>query len=173
MDRKSPFPPIRRRWLERKFEYRSDPGEVDVRWATLKTRGTAVLPIAVLRPALRTPDGNVRVRIEEMPHYSWIRDSVRGNDDARSRHAYLEYVRRWIEEDVGSPYSPEARLAHFERLVRDFLTGNRPVSSLFVVSAPPKRRHRVGAVIAKLYDGVHRAALARALGEETIRSLIV
>jgi glycosyltransferase involved in cell wall biosynthesis len=149
-----------------RYGYTPDPLMVDVRWSSVRTHGFIKVPLNVLRSPIHTSAG-IRLRpIEETPHYEWIRSLVAGHDDPSSRQAYRQYLETYYpEEDMA------AGLDHVRATVSSFLSEILVDGSVEIVTYAPTYYRGDHYIV--IYDGVHRSAIAKALGHEIIRCRLV
>ena len=157
---------------KRRFGYKPEPKSIDLRWTTVITHGVITVPIKTLLPSMCTENGNVRVPIENTPHYQWIKDLVDGNDDAVSKENYRRYVEAFCSHDTYFPWSAEEKLNNVIKMVASYQSDPEKREAITIITAAPKRKFRVCPYAVKIYDGVHRAAIAMALGNKCIRCLV-
>jgi hypothetical protein len=103
--------------------------------------------------------------VEETPHYKWIKSLVLGNDDLHARDNYRDYLETYYPGEDAS-----AGLEQVVSLVSLFKS--KAGSNLInIVTHPPM--YYQGADCIVIYDGVHRSAIATALGQESIQCRLV
>jgi glycosyltransferase involved in cell wall biosynthesis len=151
----------------RQFGYRRDPKVFDAEWGTVQTSGVIKVSIDFLRAPIYTPTGLRLMLIEDTPHYHWLRCLIDGNDDTRSREKYREYI-----EDFFPEADTDAQLAKIMRLATSFRSDSNSDSLVTIATFPPTRGQgsELNVVI---YDGVHRSAIAKALGHRFIQCRLV
>jgi hypothetical protein len=157
---------------KRKFGYISNPQVIDIGWTIVNVYGTITIPLDMLLAAISTKNGNIRVPIEQTPHYCWIKSLVDGEDDPVSREKYLEYNRLFQAKDVFMPNDMEKRLDHMKAQVSLYRSDIEKIKSIAIITSAPKRKFRMLPYAAKIYDGVHRACIMRAFGYKSIQCLV-
>ncbi len=149
-----------------KFGYKHDPMTIDTRWSLVNTDGVIRVPLNLVRAPIHTIEGIRFVPVEETPHCKWIRSLVMGSDDACLRDKYREYLEAYYpEEDTA------AGLDHVVALVSSFQSGANRDSLITIVTHPPTLYKGSDYIV--VYDGVHRSAIAKALGHEFVRCRLV
>ncbi len=149
-----------------KFGYKQDLINIDVRWATVFTHGIIKVPLNILRAPIVTSDGTQLMPIEDTPHYPWIKSIVEGCENLHLRDRYSSYLENYFPDDdklVG--------LAQVIALVSSFKAAVNYHSIITIVTQIPVRYQ--GSFYIVIYDGVHRAAIAKALGHEFIKCRLV
>ena len=163
---------LREHLWKRKFGYKPEPNTVDVGWTTVKTHGVIAVPVDILLPSVCTKNGNIRVPLRQTAHYHWIRDIVDENDDSASREEYKKYIEEFHLEHIYPQKSLEQRLNHVVEMVSSYKSDAEKSRSITIITGAPTRKFRVCPYAVKIYDGVHRAAIAMALGNTFIRCLV-
>jgi len=135
---------------------------VDIRWAIVNTHGFIRVPLGMLRAPIPTPEGELLMPIEATPHYPWIKSLVAGRDDVHLRDKYREHWAAYHHRD-----DTQARLEQVEALVESFKTRADHDSLITIVTHAPTRYQGSDYIV--IYDGVHRSAIATALGHEFVR----
>ena len=148
-----------------KFGYERNPMTIDVRWGIVDTSGVIQVPLIIIRASIATPTGNRLFKIEETPHYLWIKALIEGHDDRYARAKYREYTETYWPEE-----SAEDALATVVNLVESFRAHHD--TPITIVTLPPAL---IGDsdIYVQIYDGVHRAAIAKALGHQFIQCRLV
>lgn len=149
----------------RQFGYKRDPKIIDVRWGMVDTYGVIQVPLNIIRASIVTPTGNRLFTIEETPHYPWIKALIEGHDDRYARAKYREYTETYWPEEIA-----EDVLATVVNLVESFRAHHD--TPITIVTLPPAL---IGDsdIYVQIYDGVHRTAIAKALGHEFVRCRLV
>ena len=163
---------LREHLWKRKFGYKPKPNTVDIGWTMVDTHGVITVPIKMLRPSICTENGNVRVPLEKTPHYQWIKDLVDGNDDAVSKKKYRRYLEAFCSNDPCFPWNAEEKLDNMKKTVSLYKSDPERCRAVTIITSAPKRKFRVCPYTVKIYDGVHRASIAMALGNESILCLV-
>lgn len=158
---------VRDMFWRRQFSYKHDPQTVDVGWGTIRTSGVIQVPLHVLRAPIVTPMGTRLMAVEETPHYHWIKALIEGDDDAYSRDKYREYLETFYPE-----VDLDEGLADVVSLVSSLQTQSNSDSLITVVTHPPTRNRGSDPYVV-IYDGVHRSAIAKALGHKFIQCRLV
>ena len=151
----------------RKFNYVRAQEAVDVRWNLVKTHGFIMIPVDILRAPLVTPQGNGIFHIKETPHYKWIKSLVVGNDDEVARREYCEYIADFFPNST-----VESEMENVLQLVDVFTSHADNDTQITIVTHSPKRVGKSGFSV-EIFDGLHRAAIATALGHLEIRCRII
>lgn len=150
----------------RKYSYKVDPKSIDVRWSNVDTCGIIKIPINILLAPIVTPSGNRLFTIEETPHYPWIKSLVEGNEMMHLREKYREYLATYYPEE-----DTVAGLEQVVALVSSFKSGESHPSLITIVAHLPV--HYKGSDYVVIFDGVHRSAVAKAMGHEFIQCRLV
>ena len=160
-----PFLFLQELFWKHKFSYRRDPMPVDVRWGIVNTSGVIKVPLIIIRASIVTPTGNRLFKIEDTPHYPWIKALMEGHDDRYARAKYREYTETYWPEK-----SAEDALATVVALVESFRAHrDTPIT---IVTLPPALIGYFD-IYVQICDGVHRAAIAKALGHEFVQCRLV
>lgn len=149
-----------------KFGYESDPQTINVRWAIVYTHGVINVPLNILRAPIVTPTGIQLMPIEDTPHYPWIKSLVEGSEDVYLRDKYRSYLEAYYPEE-----DTTAGLDQVVALVSTFQSGANRDSLITIVTHTPTRYQGSDYIV--IYDGVHRSAIAKALGHESIKCRLV
>lgn len=153
--------------LRKKFHYKYDPKNIDVGWGNIYTYGTIKIPLNILRANIYTPTGMRLVPIEETPHYQWINDLIQGNDNTDSYSKYHEYVKTFFPE-----LNTDEQLDKIKNLVRSILSQPNKNSQITITVYTSKyNRNSFPYII--IFDGNHRAAIAKSLGYNFIQCRLV
>lgn len=150
-----------------KFDYRRDPKIIDVRWKTVYTKGMIRVPINILRAKITTREGKIAIPIEETPHYQWFKYFIEDNKNIYSDNKYREFI-----ENFHPKVNVEEQLAYIQELARSIQSQPNSSSLITIVTYPPKINLRSGSYEVRIYDGVHRAAIAKVLGHRFIQCRI-
>ena len=105
--------------------------------------------------------------IADTPHFAWIRCLVQGTDNQEARQGYIDYLETFFPE-----VNPATVLAGLREKVKFVLTKANEDGSITIITSKPKRRAHIGPYILKIYDGVHRSAIALALGHQYVQCRI-
>ena len=157
---------------KRKFGYTPKHDTTDIRWAIVNTHGIINVPLKLLLPAIQTQKGNIRIKIEQTPHYAWIKDLVDGKDDTLSSKRYRLYIEPYHLDATDVEKSIRLHLESVVKLVHYYQSNPDKARSIAIITSAPKRKWHVFQYKVKIYDGVHRAAIAMALGHKTIQCMI-
>lgn len=157
---------MRDRAWKKKFGYQPAPAVADLGYGTIGTHGAIRIPLDMLRSPIMSPTGFKVVAVGETPHYRWIRDLVAGGDDSVSRKGYRQYLELYhLEDDI------EASLAKVVDLVASIRAESAGGRELTVVTHPPS--HFRDQLCAIIFDGNHRASIAKALGHRHINCRLI
>lgn len=143
----------------RKFYYKKDPKIVDTGWSKSHTSGNIQVPLDILRANIWETSGLRSMIISETPHYQWIKDLVNKEDDTSSYQQYRRYIEIYFPE-----LEAEMQLNKVRELVRSFQSQEKPITISIVTNMPMK----MGDYFVEIVDGVHRTAIAKAFGHESI-----
>ena len=139
---------------------------VDIHWAMVNTHGFIRAPLGILRAPIPTAEGELLMSVAETPHYPWIKSLVAGNDDVCLRDKYREHRAAYHPgEDT------QDRLEQVVALVASFKARADHDSLITIVTHAPTRYKGSDYVV--VLDGVHRSAIASALGHEFVRCRLV
>lgn len=151
----------------RNFHYKHNPKLIDVGWNRVQTYGTFRCPIKFLRASIATENGKVLMRIEETPHYRYIKGLVGGNIDSLAREIYRQYIKAFSPGII-----PENGLEKTAKLVKSIICDPDFSSKVSITTYPPKRIKGTSTYEVKIYDGVRRACIAEAMGYRNIQCRI-
>lgn len=157
---------------KRKFSYISEPQTIDIGCTTVNTHGIITVPLKILLCGICTKNGNIRVPLEQTPHYQWIKDLVDGNDDSFSKENYREYLETFFSRDINFPWSTDEKLNNVMKMVSFYKSDAQRSQSITIITDAPKWKFYICSYVIKIYDGVHRAAIAMALGHKYIRCMV-
>lgn len=150
------------RW-QRVFNFRPEPKAIDARWTTVQTNGIITIPIDILQASICTPAGNQRRRLQDTPHFPYIESAIKGTERSHHRVNYRNYVESFFPDtDIN------AILEGVEDLASSWAGREGDGSRFTVVIYPPKRKYGFCPYRAKIFDGVHRACIAKILGHKVI-----
>jgi hypothetical protein len=151
---------------KRRYGFRPEFQDFDLGFGRIDTFGIIRVPVDLLRSPILTESGWKVTRLESTPHYRWIRDLADERDDTDSRREYRTYLERFHpDEDI------EYTLAKIVKLVGAIREETADGRVLTIATHPPARyRSEFCAVI---YDGNHRACIAKALGHSHIDCRLV
>jgi len=147
------------------WNYKQDIRKTDVRWGIVDTLGTIDVPLEQIVAPICTSHGNQIMQIANTPHYRWIKNLVEGNSDVVSKMEYYQYNKTFFPED-----NAEEQSDSIMRLVAEFQ--KKQDFTIEIVICPPKKLFHFPPPFV-IFDGVHRAAIAKAFGHKTIRCRIV
>lgn len=140
----------------KKFNYKKVYKEINIGSKKINTIGIVTIPVDILRARIFTPTGLKIKMIEETPHYLWIKNIIKNEDDLYSRNKYREYLKNFFPEE-----DEENQLSKIKTMALSF-------TPPFNISIYPLVLWGYGSYYAIICDGVHRAAIARALGYKFI-----
>ena len=150
--------------LARDFHYEHNPKLIDVGWKKVQSYGAFRCPIRFLRASIGTNKGKTLVKIEQTPHYRYVQGLVGGNIDSSTREVLSHYIKTFLPESI-----PEEVLEKTANLVKSMVQDPDFASKVSIVTYPPKRIRGTSAYEVRIYDGVHRACIANAMGYKYIR----
>jgi len=130
----------------------------------MQTYGTFRCPIRFLKASIATKNGRVLMRIEEAPHYRYIKGFVEGNIDSSAREIYRQCIKPFSPGII-----PENGLEKTAKLVESTICDPDSGSKVSIVTYPPKRIKGTSTYEVKIYDGVRRAYIANAMGYRYIQ----
>lgn len=128
--------------------------------------GRGSISIDLLRVRLHTPDGLMECRIEQAPHYKWIKGLILGRENESDRLEYRKYI-----EDYEDGIDVDVRLEEVRSLVieiSDLLINNPSKISVIVTPLVFSLKHEISFMV---IDGVHRTSIAKACGLREIQVL--
>jgi glycosyltransferase involved in cell wall biosynthesis len=158
---------IRAESWKKTFGYHDENKIVDIGFSTVPTIGRCDLPIDMLRSPVMTCTGIKVVRIEDTPHYCWINDLMAGRDDSESRSKYRTYLELFHPDE-----SIESTLEKIVLMVKT-VKANEHVDFPWSIVVHPVSKDPQSNRIALIYDGNHRACMAKAQGRTSIECRIV
>lgn len=151
------YPFIYNLFWRKKFGFKHDPMSVDVGWNVSDTSGVIQVPLNIVRAPIATPTGNQLVDIEDTPHYPWIKSLVEGHEDESARAKYRTYTETyWPEENADDALTAVVGLV-------DSFRSHHDDASITIITLPPELNEDSGFYV-QIYDGMHRASIAKALG---------
>ena len=153
-------------WM-RKFGYQNDSQTLDVRSSFVDTHGSIVVPINILRAVILTPDGKNLYKIDETPHFQLVSSLFEGILDGNSHRKYSEYIETYYPEE-----NPNIELEHVVKLVESFKSTHVGENQISIVSYAPERDGESGYIV-RIFDGIHRAAIATVLGDQSIHCRLI
>lgn len=153
-------------WMK-KFKFRPCCHIEDIGWTTVTIRGIITAPINCLRASIVTQHGNERRRIENTPHYKWIKSLVSGVCDDQARQQYHEYLQTFFPEIDSSAMAKNVIM-----LVESICSSNYPNGTITIITKKPKRKFGFGPYYLRIFDGVHRSSCAKALGHTHVNCMI-
>lgn len=151
---------------KKQFGYRRENARVDVRWARLPTHGIISAPMSALRAPIHVPGGKILATVENTPHFAWISALVAGSDDAEESAAYRAYLCKYYPQE-----DPEDGLRQVRNLVEVFRNSTERLDDIAIVCNEPITTN--DGLVILIFDGVHRTAIAQALGRRSIRCRLV
>ena len=169
MNNKSRYFSLKEYLWKKKFDYKPDPKTIDIIWTRVNTHGIITAPVKILLPAIYTKNGNIRVPLEQTPHYLWIKDLVDGNDDSFSKENYRKYLEAFCSHDIHFPWSTEEKINNVIKMVSLYKSDAQKSQAITIITGAPKWKFYICSYVVKIYDGVHRAAIAMASGHKFIR----
>lgn len=148
----------------KKFGYKHDPKAIDVGWNKVQTYGVFQCPVKFLQASIPTTTGQKLVPIEQTLHYQYIQSLIKGENGQSIRDMYRQYVEKFYPSR-----NPEDKLNETAKLIKSivFESGFDPSKS--IVTYPPKFNWGSGVYEVRIYDGLHRAAIAKELGYNFIQ----
>jgi hypothetical protein len=154
-----------RRWMK-DMAFKPERATVDLGFTTADTFGEIAAPVELLRSPIMTPVGVKVVRLDETPHYLWIKRLIDRTNDEEARDAYRTYLELYHpDDDVEGTILKISDLA--ERIREESAKGQL----VSIVTHPPAQYR--GEFCAVIYDGNHRASIAKALGHTHVISRLV
>jgi len=147
------------------FHYKKDAQIVDVRWRTVETIGVIDAPIDLIFAPICTEKGNQLMHIENTPHYRWIKDLIEGKVNDLNKNEYFQYNRQYFPDE-----NADEQLNDVTRLVSEISSQKNP--TIEILTYPPNEILRSD-ISFRIFDGVHRAAIAKSLGYKIIKCRIV
>jgi glycosyltransferase involved in cell wall biosynthesis len=151
---------------KRRFGFRREISTVDLGFGTIEAWGRMRLPLELLRCPLLSHGGWRVLPLEHTPHYAWISDLVERRDDTGSRQAYRRYIELFHPEE-----QPTEALAKVEELVRTLASMQSHQQPVTIAVHPPAVYR--GQYCAVIYDGNHRACIAKATRQRHIDCRVV
>jgi hypothetical protein len=150
---------------KKKFSFVSEHKEMDMIWQKVHTMGFVTVPLKNLLARIWTKSGIKEIPIEETPHYAWIKDIIENKDDSNSRTIYYQYVKTYFPRE-----NVELRMERTKKMIFSFGNKKNIHELPLVVSFPIKKTNNEYDFI--IYDGAHRASIAKALGEKEMQCYI-
>jgi hypothetical protein len=157
---------------KKKFGYIFEPQTIDIGWTTVNTHGIITVPPKILSCGICTKNGNIRVPLEQTLHYQWIKDLVDGNDDSFSKENYRKYLEGFCSHDMCFPWTTDEKLNNVMKMVSLYKSDAQKSQPITIITGAPKWKFYICSYVIKIYDGVHRAAIAMALGHRSIRCMV-
>lgn len=148
----------------KKFAYNHDPKVIDAGWNMVQTYGTFQCPIKLLWAAIATKTGKRLVPIEQTPHYKYVRSLIKGDGDNAGRETYRQYM-----ETFYGHRDSDSELHRIAKLVTSIECESDFDSLITIVTYPPKLQRASGVYKVRIYDGIHRVAIAKVRGYESIQ----
>jgi glycosyltransferase involved in cell wall biosynthesis len=152
---------------KRRYGFRPELQDFDLGFGRIGTFGIIRVPVDLLRSPILTEGGWNVTRLENTPHYGWIKDLAEERDDTDSRRAYRAYLEKFHpDEDI------EYTLTKIVKLVSSIRAETADSERVLTIATHPPARYR-NEFCAVIYDGNHRACIAKALGHSGIHCRLV
>lgn len=125
------------------------------------------IPIKDLRARIITAKGIKPKPIKDTPHFKWLSSLVYGKEDLKCRKDYLDYIKQYHTQ-----LDPEGEIRKAEGLVKTIKTrGFNKISSIEIY--PWHNNSNSDQSGYYIRDGIHRASIAKAMGESSIQACII
>lgn len=148
----------------RNFHYRHNPKLIDVGWNKVWTYGIFRCPIRFLRASIVTEKGKILMKIVQTPYYHYIRDLVRGDIASSTREVYQQYLKTFFPRIIW-----EEEVEKTEKLVKSIIFDTDFGYHSDIITYPPKRIKGTSTYEVRIYDGIRRVCIAKAMGYRYIQ----
>lgn len=152
---------------KKQFSYRSDRQSMIYNKKPIFIYGSIEVPINTLNANIRTLKGLKLMHIKNTPHYQWKKYLVKNNGNTSSYNAYRDYIQLFF---------PKFDLDHQKKyvvdLVKSFQIGTNSTKPIIIITYPPFRNNDSFYSIC-IFDGLHRAAIVKALGRKTVNCKLI
>lgn len=148
-----------------KYKYKKISLCSDVGWGSVQAHGVIKVPISHLRARIFTPTGMKPIIIENTPHFKWINDLINCNNDEATRKIYKKYMELYFPEE--NSLKQQEKVIN---LVQSFKETEKP---LFTINTYHPLKQRKSGYCVMIYDGVHRASIAKAMGYQIVECQLV
>jgi len=137
---------------------------IDVGWNKVQTYGIFRCPIRFLRASIATKKGKKFMKIEQTPYYHYIRNIVTGDIASSTREVYHQYLKTFFPGIIW-----EEEVEKTEKLVQSIICDPDCSYNVSITTYPPKRIKGTYTYEVRIYDGVRRACIAKAMGYRYIQ----
>ena len=153
-------------WKKR-FKYQYYKQTIDINNSPININGLIEVPVNRLRARIWTPAGLRSMPIKNTPHYKWIKDLIDGIKNDASYTIYKNYIQTFFPE-IDCAIAKK----NITNLVKSFSPRRNIKKSITIATFPPSRKPgSLYSII--IFDGIHRSAIAEALGDETVNCQLV
>jgi len=150
------------------FNYQKKAMLIDIGWNTVKTSAIICVPIEFIRAGIETKEGIKSLRLEETPHYKYIK-SIIDNTNIESEYLDYEYYMKTYQKGRNTEDDKNKLYEIANDISCKFKSG---INDCFIITNIPNISLRQGLIV-ELYDGVHRAVIAKACGIKIINCLLL
>jgi 2-polyprenyl-3-methyl-5-hydroxy-6-metoxy-1,4-benzoquinol methylase len=147
---------------KKKFSFVPEIKGMDMIWQKVPTVGFVTVPLENLLARIWTKSGIKEIPIEETPHHKWIKDIIENRDDSNSQTIYRQYIKTYFPRE-----NIELWMERTKKMILSINDKKNLHKFPLVVSLPIKKTSNEYIFI--IYDGVHRASIAKALGEKKLQ----
>jgi len=153
----------------KKFGYVKEPKVVDILWTKVDTIGFIRVPIDILCAGILTQTGLQMKRLEETPHYQWIKDLIEDRNDSESRAKYHDYIKTFFPDN-----NTDYELSKIQKMTLSFKNEHRKdFDDVDIVVYLPKYDTRKKDYSIAINDGIHRVSIAKILDHRIIKCRLI
>ena len=152
-------------WKE-KLGFTPEERIIDTGWNKAHTFGYITVPANMIYGRIRTKNGLKIIPLENTPHYKWIKNIINNEDAAVPGKEYYEYSKIFFPDE-----DPDKQMQNIKKMAISFRDNGGIEKAAIIIHLPSRMND--GSYRLVLYDGTHRAAIAKILGHEYLKCHLV
>lgn len=150
-------------YLKLNYNFTFENKRLQTGYGKVFTKGKIKVPIKELVANIWTESGCRATTIENTPHYRWIKDLLEVNESQKTQDNYHKYLSLYYPEENASQ-----GLKKVKKFISSYQGSKNKEEFLTIVISLPGIQNIFTSPNFQIIDGVHRAALACALGKKEI-----
>ena len=152
---------------KKQFNFSSGNQSINIDKVSVDTYGLIEVPVNMLLARIWTSTGLKLRPVKDTPHFQWIKYLVKNNINVPLHSNYRTYVQTFFPGvDIG------LLKKNVITLVKPYTSEKNSNQPITIVIYPPFRNTNSSFSVV-IFDGIHRAVIAKALGHKTVNCRIV
>jgi hypothetical protein len=153
----------------KEFNYQHEINTVDVGFKKVTTYGTFNCPIEQLRASIPTNNGKVLIKIEDAPTYHFMTALANKRNSESGEKIYYDYL---CYRDPNTNQESFDRTKQIKKNLVESIRSDLDLD-VCIVTRPPRYDRESKTHVMKIYDGLHRSTILRAMGVKHVKCMAI